>query len=87
MGLVAQQKPHKTLLSSSQKGTTNIPKIYHLKGASNYGVWAHRVKHMLSNDGLFTYCVMSPSAPMTTMEATTRFKILNYFHNNAKNHI
>ncbi len=42
---------------------------------------------MLSKDGLFTYYVMPHSAPMTTIEAIAKFRILNYFHNNAKNHI
>ncbi len=42
---------------------------------------------MLSKDGLFTYYVMPPFAPMTTIEATTRFRVLNYFHNNSKSHI
>jgi hypothetical protein len=42
---------------------------------------------MLSKDGLFIRCVMPPFAPMKIVEATIRSRILNYFHNNAKNHI
>ncbi len=36
---------------------------------------------------VFTSCVMPHSAPMTTIEAIVRFRIQNYFHNNAKNHV
>jgi hypothetical protein len=64
-----------------ERDTTNISKIYHLKGASNYGVLAHRVKHMFSKDGLFTYYVTPPSSPMFATKTIARFRILNYFHN------
>jgi hypothetical protein len=67
------------VIMPTKRDTTNISKIYHFKGASNYGMLAHRVKHMVSKDDLFTYCVTPPSSPMIVTKIITRSRILNFF--------
>ncbi len=34
-------------------GEPKIPEAYHLERASNYGIWAYKMKHMLQQNNLF----------------------------------
>jgi hypothetical protein len=83
MGITGRTKTtsQNVVIMPIKRDTTNISKIYHLKGASNYGVLAHRVKHMVSKDDFFIYCVTPLSSPMIATKAIARSTILNYFHN------
>jgi hypothetical protein len=39
-------------------GEPKIPKVHHLEGTSNYGIWAYIMKHVLQHDNLFSYYVI-----------------------------
>jgi hypothetical protein len=79
MGIASRTKgtSRNIVIILAERDTTNILEIYHLKGASNYGVMC---KHTVSKDGLFTYFVTLLSSPMIATKVTTRFRILSYFH-------
>jgi hypothetical protein len=49
-------------------GEPKIPKVHHLEGAFNYGIWAYIMKHVFQHDNLFSYYVIWFSSPMNDQE-------------------
>lgn len=64
---------------------SGLPETYHLEGASNFGVWAYRMKNLLQKDGRFRYCITPPSKIMGEEERTARQQVMNIINSNAKN--
>lgn len=66
-------------------GDSGLPETYHLKGGSNFGVWAYRMKNLLQKDGRFHYCLTLPSKIMGKEEKTARQQVMSIININAKN--
>jgi hypothetical protein len=70
----ASQAPQFTMANPTThvNNQTSIREAYHLLGLENYGSRAFRMKNILQRNGLYDFCVTTPSAPILNPESKDR---------------
>ena len=66
---------------------TTIPDLYHLMGLENYGAWSFRMKNVLQRDGLYEYCINTPSQVMMENEKKGRQLALSAINASVKGNV
>jgi hypothetical protein len=62
----------RTVPTSHVTNQISIPEAYHLIDLEIYGSWTFRMKNILLRDGLYDFCINTPSNPMPNPERKGR---------------
>ena len=83
------QNAHNTAqaTASHSNSQTTIPDLYHLVGLENSSAWAFRMKNVLQRDGLYEYCITTPSQVMSDNEKKRRQLALSAINGSVKGNV